>query len=498
MPSRLYMCEGAHGVTAKSTQISRELHDIITPLPEPRPYPGARNVRYRLGLIVVCITVVILVFGLSAIWIDTPFIRSVLLGVVGVYLVVATLRLEACLIPRPHDPALPTQDTDMDWPDYTVLVPLFRETQVIDSLVYHLSRLDYPKDKLEIVFICESDDGPTLTALKDYLHAPFSLVQVPRPGSEIRPLSQGPRTKPNALNYALERTQGALVTIYDAEDRPARKQLKTAARAFAANPHWDALQAPLRFYNAETNGLTRQFALEYAALFYVWVPFLARLGCPFPLGGTSNHIRRRALEAIGGWDAYNVTEDADLSFRLALQGPSKKGRLGFINPPTDEEIVIDWRAWTDQRARWMKGFMQTYNVHMLPPFAPGGRTGLLRVFTLNLTLGLTLVSGFFNLPFFLILCVSRGISVAHGHPVFIPDWFLYALGLGYGSGVLCGVVGAIRSRQYSLLRSVPLMPVYWLALFRPTLQALYELWARPFHWHKTEHGVTDTPIDLEN
>jgi cellulose synthase/poly-beta-1,6-N-acetylglucosamine synthase-like glycosyltransferase len=65
--------------------------------------------------------------------------------------------------------------------------------------------------------------------------------------------------------------------------------------------------------------LPDQFALEYAVLFEVFLPALARWGLPFPLGGTSNHFRASALRAVGGWDPYNVTEDADIGFRLAAR-----------------------------------------------------------------------------------------------------------------------------------------------------------------------------------
>ena len=67
----------------------------------------------------------------------------------------------------------------------------------------------------------------------------------------------------------------------------------------------------------------------------------------------SPHIRRSALDEVGGWDSYNVTEDADLSFRLAAKGCS----FGYVDFPTDEEAVSDWRSWHYQRVRWMKGYM---------------------------------------------------------------------------------------------------------------------------------------------
>lgn len=248
-----------------------------------RTLPQANMVGYIPGISLGSIIIIYLIIGTVFCFYTSPVIRVLCMIAVGFYLTAALLRLIACLVPyqytRPSD-TLP--DQDIIWPTYTLLVPLYQEASVTRSLVTHLKAIDYPSDKLEIIFICEQEDVATQESLHPFIRKPFSLEIVP---------TGGPRTKPNALNHALRQSRGELVTIYDAEDRPHPDQLKTAAIAFAQNPHWAALQAPLRFYNGHENWLTRQFALEYAALFYVWVPFLAKLGLPFPLGGTSNHIR---------------------------------------------------------------------------------------------------------------------------------------------------------------------------------------------------------------
>ena len=109
--------------------------------------------------------------------------------------------------------------------------------------------------------------------------------------------------------------------------------------------------------------LARQFALEYAAQFDALLPALERLGLPIPLGGTSNHFRVDRLKAVGGWDPYNVTEDADLGFRLARAGHRTK----TIASTTWEEAPIRLESWIKQRTRWLKGWMQTYLVHTRNP-----------------------------------------------------------------------------------------------------------------------------------
>ncbi len=142
------------------------------------------------------------------------------------------------------------------------------------------------------------------------------------PHFEVIVVPQGsPQTKPRALNYALQFCRGSLLTIYDAEDIPEPNQLREVARKFSgAGEKLACLQAQLSFYNPNENWLTRQFTAEYATLFGLILPALAAHNLPLPLGGTSNHFRTRNLRQIGGWDPYNVTEDADLGLRLARLG----------------------------------------------------------------------------------------------------------------------------------------------------------------------------------
>ena len=386
----------------------------------------------------------------------------------------ACLRFMACATAKPTSKAGAEPD---NWPFYTVLVPLFHEANMVPQLMSALAKLDYPHHKLEIFIICESVDPKTIAAARKRMGGIFHLIVVP---------SGTPQTKPRALNFAMQRARGEFVTIYDAEDIPHPGQLKAAVKAFAADAKLGAVQAPLDYANAHVNPLTRQFALEYAALFHVWLPFLTAAKLPFPLGGTSNHMRREALEQIEGWDSYNVTEDADLSFRLAAHG----WELGYILPPTQEEAVSSFRAWHFQRARWMKGFIQTWQCHMQAPFAPGGLRGAARFFTLQLTLGLTIINALFHLP----VMAGAGVYILYlkiaGQTVNIPAPFIISLCLSYGAGMYIGAEGAIRSGKPALLLSVPFMPLYWFALCAPTLRALWELKRNPFHWHKTEHGVT--------
>jgi glycosyltransferase involved in cell wall biosynthesis len=239
-----------------------------------------------------------------------------------------------------------------DLPTYSILVPMYRESaEVMARLIAHLNALDYPRDKLDIKLICEADDSETIAALK-HLHPPETM--------EILAVSpSSPRTKPKACNVALAHVRGDYVVIYDAEDAPAPDQLRRAVAMFRDAPaNLACLQAALNYYNREENTLTRMFALEYSALFRLLLPALERLGLPIPLGGTSNHLRTDILRAVGGWDAFNVTEDADLGVRLAYFGYTTR----TLPSLTLEESPITLGAWMKQRTRWIKGYIQTWLV----------------------------------------------------------------------------------------------------------------------------------------
>lgn len=378
-------------------------------------------------------------------------------------------RLAAALTPAP--PAPPRRPRDA-LPVYTILAPLYRETDVLADLIDALGRLDYPADRLDVKLILEEDDALTLaTARALRLRAPFEVLVVPR---------GNPRTKPRALNYALAYAHGDFVVIYDAEDRPHPDQLKAALDAFdAGGTALACVQAPLTWYNARETWLTRQFALEYAALFHVMLPALARWGWPLPLGGTSNHFRRAALDAAGGWDPHNVTEDADLGFRLAELGY----RAGVIAPPTGEEAVTAIRPWLRQRSRWIKGFLQTFFVRMRNLGALGANAGAGGFAALAFTIVLPIASSFLHGPIALAALVALALGA-------LPLSAALFLGAGYAVAAVAAFIGLARSGQLRLAPALALMPLYWPLQTIAAARAAVDLARRPFHWEKTRHGVT--------
>ena len=381
----------------------------------------------------------------------------------------------AALAARPR--ATPAPDLpDAELPRYTVIAPLYQEGAVAAQLIANLSRLDYPADRLQVLVALEADDHATRAAVQAAGPPPF--VQV------VLAPAAGPRTKPRACNAALRRATGELVVIYDAEDAPHPCQLREAAARFAAGPaRLACLQAPLRIVLGRRRGLVqRQFALEYAALFEVMLPAYARWGLPFPLGGTSNHFRRAALEAVGGWDDYNVTEDADVGLRLAAQG----WRLGVLSRPTFE-TAPDFEAWLPQRARWVKGYMQTWGVHMRTPFAGGWR----RFAALQLMLGYAILSAVMHGP--LALGVAASVIVAGAYlpgRAHLPDIGPADLALclaGWWTALAAMAVGARRAGGRLHTIDALFALAYWPMQSLAAAFAVQQLIRRPFHWDKTSH-----------
>lgn len=384
-------------------------------------------------------------------------------------------------------PPRPLTLTDQDLPVISVIVALYDEAKVLPGLITALSQLNYPRRKLDIILALEADDQATRAAARALANRRALRLVV------LTPL--GPKTKPRALNVALQAARGDLIAVYDAEDAPHPDQLRHAAEAFATDATMGVVQAPLGWYNRTENWLTAQFALEYATQFQALLPFLARLGWPLPLGGTSNVFRRSALVQSGGWDPFNVTEDADLGFRLGRQG----WRAGLIGPGTLEEAPITLTAWTHQRSRWLKGHFITWLVHMRDPRGLVDSLGWGGVLSLTFTVLANMISALIHAPSLFLMAVGACLLSL------VPGWaMLWTAGaalmaFAYGSAMVCAVGAAKRAGFAPRLIHVLSMPAYWLLQAPAALKALRELPRQPYLWDKTQHGVSrarrETPDD---
>jgi glycosyltransferase XagB len=395
----------------------------------------------------------------------------------AVLLLPSVLRLWAAIAPQPAPGVVPLL-TDSELPVYSILLPLRDEAAMVGQLSGALRAIDYPPEKLDIRFVVEAQSIATVAAAVAELWDPrFELVVVP---------DANPRTKPKALNYALPLVRGTFLVVYDAEDIPDPAQLRLAASTFAVRPDLDCLQAELTIDNARESLVTALFAGEYAGQFGLMLPLLARLRFPMPLGGTSNHFRLSALRRVGGWDPFNVTEDADLGLRLARLGLKTE----TINSQTREEAPVSVGAWLKQRTRWMKGWMQTFIVHNRNPLELRRELGWRGFLGFHIYVGSMILSA----PLHSIFVISSIVAgfMPHRTATFTA-WDLATatvIFVGYGGPAALVVAGLARLERRDLLVQQLLLPVYWLLHSVAAVRALWELLTRPYFWAKTEHGRT--------
>jgi cellulose synthase/poly-beta-1,6-N-acetylglucosamine synthase-like glycosyltransferase len=393
-------------------------------------------------------------------------------------------------LPKPQAAPAASRPADAALPLYTILVPLYREARVLPTLAKAMLALDYPREKLQVIFVVEADDLETASVADAYASSgPFEVVRVP---------PSLPRTKPKATNFALRLTRGDFVVIYDAEDRPEPDQLRKAVAEFRRLPRRTAcLQARLAFYNHNENWLTQLFALDYDTWFGVLLPGLDRIGVPMPLGGTSNHFRTSVLRAIHAWDPFNVTEDADLGIRLAQLGY----RVAMLDSTTWEEAPTRAKIWIKQRSRWLKGYMQTWLVHGRAPLSLIRQVGLGGFLAFQLFIGGAILSALVNPVLWLIFILSNvlPLSIFGDFPGHAFGYVSAASAIS-ANGVLTylAMTGSRWRGDRKLSPYGLTVTVYWILISIAGYRGFWHLITKPFHWEKTAHGFSPQPTEASH
>ncbi|WP_245292859.1 glycosyltransferase family 2 protein [Pararhizobium arenae] len=478
LPSEIKRAAWQSGRLRRVVETTRRLSDHM-PLYSARVTFWGRQGFYggllAAGLIACLLTMPILTFIAVHILVTLLFLAN--FGLRFVALLSAQARERRHRFRRPRSPL---KETPL--PIYSVLVALYREESVVPQLIAALDRLDWPRSRLDIKLICEDDDEGTIRLLETLkLPAEYEIIRVP---------VRNPRTKPKALTYALNGARGSLLTVYDAEDRPSPGQLKQAHAAFCRmSSRTVCLQAPLSITNGEQSWLSGLFSLEYAALFRGLLPMLSAARLPLPLGGTSNHFRTAALKQVGGWDPYNVTEDADLGMRLYRMGY----RSRVISMPTLEDAPTDFDVWLKQRTRWYKGWLQTWLVQMRKPRRLLRELGWSGFLTFQVLIGGMLLSSLCH-PAVIAFAIYLGWLMMQddSHTVGALSFWLFIADIIniFGSYVIFIALGRVRMEDRER-RAVGwrwvLTPVYWLALSFAAWRAILELRFKPFVWNKTPH-----------
>lgn len=381
---------------------------------------------------------------------------------------------------------------DEKLPHYTILVPAYKEPEVIHKVINNLDQLDYPKSRLEVLILLEEDDIETL-----------ELARLMKPPEYVRILvvPEGqPQTKPRACNYGLTFAHGEFVVIFDAEDHPEADQLRIAVNEFRQDdfereylwPNQKKLvctQAALNYFNADYNVITRMFSVEYSHWFDAMLPGLDNSGVPLPLGGTSNHFRTEELRELGGWDPYNVTEDADLGLRAAAEGY----RVSTIQSVTWEEACSQTKAWIRQRTRWIKGYMITAAVNTRHPIKFWRSTGWRGILgNIGLILGTPLAFILYPIALATTLITYIGVQVIG---LDLPEWLVVGGIINMIFGNLMMIFSAMITSWFRYGWRIAIfaafLPVYWVLHSFAAWRATFQMFKDPHRWEKTPHGLTE-------
>lgn len=462
------------------------------------PHQSAKNVftkRQIIGMVIMLVTAII---GLYFDAFKTVLTINVIIQIV--YFIVSVLKF--LMILRGTRPTSQIKVSNEELaaideralPIYTILVPMYKESNVIRELINNLEKLDYPKFKLDIRLLIEEDDVEALELLSS-MNLPNYYTCIVVPHSK-------PKTKPKACNYGLIHARGEYVVIYDAEDRPEPDQLKKVYEAFTRSPEsCCCIQAKLNYFNSEQNLLTRWFTQEYSMWFDLLLPGLMQLDIPIPLGGTSNHFKTEILKKLNAWDPYNVTEDADLGIRLYGEGFT----TGIVDSRTWEEANSRTGNWIRQRSRWIKGYMLTWLVHMRFPFRLWRQIGTRGMIGLQVIVLATPLLPLIN-PFLWLLIILWYLT----HNQFIPKMFpgpIYYIAaveliIGNFLFVFSNVVGVYKiidelhakndyTLSFRLIKYALLTPIYWVLMSVAAYKAAWQLIFKPFYWEKTDHGLAE-------
>lgn len=367
-------------------------------------------------------------------------------------------------------------------PLVSILVPLFHEGEIAQTLVRRLERLTYPKALLDVVLVLEAEDRQTRETLGRTQLPPWIRTITVPPGRVT--------TKPRALNYAFRFTRGQIVGIWDAEDAPAPDQIDRVVGHFdRAPPEVGCVQGVLDYYNPRANWLSRCFTIEYASWFRVLLPGLARINLVVPLGGTTVFFRRAVLEDVCGWDAHNVTEDADLGVRLARRGY----RTELVASVTREEANNRFWPWIRQRSRWLKGYGITWWVHSRHPLRLWRDLGPRRFTGFQILFLTTLIQFAFAPVLWSFWLILAGLP----HP--LDPWLTRPVVLtltgvflsAEAVSLIIGLAALARSPHRFLFPWVPTLFAYFPLGTLAIYKALWETVRSPFYWDKTQHGRSD-------
>lgn len=397
-------------------------------------------------------------------------------------------------------------------PTIDVLLPAYKEGNVIQQSIRSIREANYPQNRININVLIEPDDNDTRGALDELQeNYNFREITIPPEYEEIVVPSKYPGypNKPRALNYGFELTEGDLVGIVDAEDI-VDPDLFVHVYSGLVEEKLDYVQGILDMTNEGDGWMNTVFRSEYAWWFRWLLPAFYYANYPAPLGGTTNFFNRAVLEEISElrheqygtpwddeqlewfeqnpldgkipWDPRNVTEDFELGLFLWKEGYE----LGLINSVTREESPLTLNQWIRQRTRWQKGkiysFIQ-YSYHrpeslgakfhlllqsFLPHLAPINIAGIVILAMVANTLGL-------GMPIGVAIVLVLGLV------------FLIEMNTLHAFSYWRVTDRPLLVRTAKSLIILLTLQLYWICLWGAELRAIKQIYGKDLNWEKTNH-----------
>jgi cellulose synthase/poly-beta-1,6-N-acetylglucosamine synthase-like glycosyltransferase len=238
------------------------------------------------------------------------------------------------------------ENEPMELPRISLMIPAHNESMVISDTLAALLKLEYPRDRLEILVINDgsTDDTAERVAEVGARDPRVRLFNVPKESAA--------RGKSAALNRGLAECRNDVIGIFDADNLPEPDSVIHLARQLVFNPQLGAVIGKFRCINRKRNLLTRFINLESLAFQWIVQAGRWRLLRISTLPGTNYLIRRSILEELGGWDEQALTEDSEMSIRVYKAGYLIKFVPYAVTWEQEPETL---KVWFRQRVRWARG-----------------------------------------------------------------------------------------------------------------------------------------------
>jgi cellulose synthase/poly-beta-1,6-N-acetylglucosamine synthase-like glycosyltransferase len=359
---------------------------------------------------------------------------------------------------------------------FTVLLPARSEEAVIYNTIRRLARANYPAHLIEIVAICHENDSGTIAQIRR------AMSQLPGHNLRVETFSGGPINKPRGLNVGFRRSRNEVVTVFDAED-DVDADIFNVVNTVMLEEETGIVQAGVQLMNFRDHWYSLHNCLEYYFWFKSRLHFHSHVGM-IPLGGNTVFMRRSLIERIGGWDEYNLTEDAEIGLRLSALG--EPIRVVYdAQHVTREETPPTIGAFVRQRTRWSQGFLQVLGKGSWRALPRLGQR-LLALYTLSYPLVQASLLVFWPLTLLTVFWLKAPLPVTM--LAFFP---LYAFILQF----VVTTVGAYQfTREYKfrmplttpLLLAVSFFPYQWMLGFG-AIRAVVRQMQGARNWEKTAH-----------